>query len=41
MKFVFSPEPLQTTPEFNVNNVVPVSPLTVKDIFALADLRDL
>ena len=41
MQFEFSPEPLQVIPEFNVSVVVDSKPLTVKDIFALADLRDL
>ena len=41
MKFVLSPVPLQTIPEFNVSVDVSVRPSTVKDILALEDLRDL
>ena len=38
---MLSPAPLQTIPEFNVSVDVSVRPLTVKDILALDDLRDL
>ena len=41
IKFVLSPAPLQTIPEFKVSVDVSIRPVTLKDIFALEDLRDL
>ena len=41
MKFVFSQAPLQITQALIVSVDVSTNPSTVKDILALADLRDL